>query len=312
MKKQVMIIAALMAICMTGCDTAVMSGSDSSTADTVTTIAALSTTDRMESSQTEVVTTKAAVSTSESNYSVDDLVGEWMVPDTFGMNNNSMTVQSDGTFYLRYAAGGTRIGKVRMEQVEGKSYYVFCEDDGMPYLQYACGEQPVNQLNSEQEGGMNFVRISLEDVAISKMDNMTFLIDCFVGGFMAQVDEKETVIVGEATYALLDDARLRALDSNGKIAFEKLIEQTTSGALKDEWLNVLEQAVVEQDGKAYVRTTSVYDYHIFETRDGVTITDRTETSFTATTKASNQMEGCGSAHFVFDGVEWTADSFSFE
>lgn len=30
MKKQVMIIAALMAICMTGCDTAVMSGSDSS------------------------------------------------------------------------------------------------------------------------------------------------------------------------------------------------------------------------------------------------------------------------------------------
>ena len=162
MKKHIIILTALAGICMTGCGTADISGSESLTAVIVTEpVDAYS-----DTANTDGLSEITDASEIECTYSVAELVGEWSAPDTFGMNNTTMTIQSDGTFYVKYAAGGTRTGKVSVEQVEGIDYYSFCEDSAEPWMRYACGDQPVNQLNTQQADGINFVRISLDDVVI--------------------------------------------------------------------------------------------------------------------------------------------------
>lgn len=322
MKKQMMILTVLMGICLTGCGPTAMSGSDSATTVPVTesTSASVADTTQTETSVVDILTTTTMddagkttnVSVTECQYSVADVVGEWSAPDTVGMTNTTMTIQADGTFYVRYALGGTRIGKVSVEPVDGINYYSFCADSDTPWMRYACGNQPVNQLKTEQADGINFVRISIEDVAISKMNNMTYIMAALSGARNPQADEKDALIIGEDRYELLDDEKLRAIDSNSKIAFEKLLEQTTSDALKTQWQGIFEECLLEQDGNTYIRTSRPHGYHIFETNGGVSITNQTEKSFTATTKDSNQMEGCGSAQFVFDGTDWKMVSFAFQ
>ena len=48
-------------------------------------------------------------------------------------------------------------------------WYSLCGDDNTAWISFACDKQPVNQISSGQDGGMQFVRISLEDVAAEKM-----------------------------------------------------------------------------------------------------------------------------------------------
>ena len=74
---------------------------------------------------------------------------------------------------------------------------------------------------------------------------------------------------------------------------------------------MLDYSFLEQDGQTYVRINEGHGHYIFDTGHGVTVKDQTETSFTAATNASNQMYGRGSAHFVFDGTNWTIDSYEF-
>ena len=72
-----------------------------------------------------------AESPDASLYSADDLVGEWSAPGTFGTRNNSMTVRKDGSVIMRYAIGGTRRGKVRIDKAaypDGSSGCSFLSD----------------------------------------------------------------------------------------------------------------------------------------------------------------------------------------
>ena len=274
-----------------------------------------------EAEQTTAAQTVAAQTTAPAEekcpYAVSDLAGEWSMPGTFGTRNNSMTVKADGSVILRYAAGGTRLGKLRIDKEEHPDgtagyWYSVYDDDNTAWIGFPCGTLPAEKISSGQDGEMQFVRISLEDVAVGKMNNMTFLMRSMSGGGGdLATDQNKTVTVENQTYALVNDDRF-AISSLGKIAFERLLEETASGELRTQWQKTLDASFTEQDGMTYVLVSGAHGFHIFETGNGVTITDQTETSFNAVTKDENQLDGRGYAHFVFDGTNWTIKSFEFK
>jgi hypothetical protein len=238
---------------------------------------------------------------------------------TFGTRTNSLTFRKDGTAVMRYGGGGTRSGKVRIDAEEhpdgSKSYwYSIYGDDNTAWISFACDKQPVNQINSGQDGGMQFVRISLEDVAAEKMNNLTFLMKSLSGGAVdLETNANETMTADGQTYALVTDERF-AINSLGKAAFERLVEETVTGAEYTRWKGILDESfrVSEPDGSSYILTSNAHGYQSFETGSGVTISDQTDTSFTATTNAANQIDGRGVANFVFDGINWTIESYEFQ
>lgn len=250
-------------------------------------------------------------------FSASDLTGEWAMPGTFGTRNNSIHVSADGSVILRYASGGTRRGKIqiaREDQADGTSGYLYalCDDTGTSWMRFPCTAVPADHLYSEQDGA-EYVRLSLADIAVGKMNDLTFLMSCMNGGGGdLETDRENTVTAGDqnAVYALVTDERF-SINSLGKAALERLLEETTSGDERKHWSDMLDYSFLEQDGQTYVRINEGHGHYIFDTGHGVTVKDQTETSFTAATNASNQMYGRGSAHFVFDGTNWTIDSYEF-
>jgi hypothetical protein len=94
------------------------------------------------------------------DYSPNDLAGEWVETDAF---NNILTVNDDGSFSLKYAGGGTRLGKIKVESEEQPDgsftyRYSFYEDDGTIWAGFVCPEKSFNEIYSEANGGMSFVR----------------------------------------------------------------------------------------------------------------------------------------------------------
>ena len=338
MKKQMMILtAAMIGVLFTGCGSDPVQINVNIPADTVTTAAAETTaaetaavTTVTEAAVTAAADTAAAQTAPEQTaaapaattaapaaecpYSADDLVGEWSRPGTFGNRNNTLTVRKDGSVIMRYAAGGTRFGKVRIDPEEHPDgsvsyWYAFYDNESTPWISFACGEQPVNRISSGQDGETQFVRVSLEDVAAEKMNNLTFLMKSMSGGGGdLETDLARTVTEGNETYTLVTDERF-AINSLGKIAFERLLEETVSGTEYTHWKALLDDCFRED---SYILTSGAHGFHTFETGHGVTISDQTDNSFTATTKDSNQLDGTGIAHFVFDGTNWTIESYDFQ
>ena len=328
--KMMFVTAVLMSLCLTACgeepvqinvnmqadtETAATTGittAETTAAVTETAAAADTTAAQTVSEQTTAVQTTAALK-AECPYSADDLVGEWSMPGTFGTRNNSLTVRKDGSVIMRYAGGGTRFGKIRIDAEEhpdgSKSWwYAFCDDDNAPWISFACGEQPVNRISSGQDGETQFVRVSLEDVAVEKMNNLTFLMKSMSGGGDLEMNQNEIVTDGNQTYTLVTDDRF-AISSLGKIAFERLLEETVTGNEYTHWKAVLDESFRDD---SYILTSGAHGFHTFETDHGVTITNQTDTAFTATTNDSNQLDGTGVAHFVFDGTNWTIESYEFQ
>ena len=130
------------------------------------------------------------------------------------------------------------------------------------------------------------------------------------GGGDLEIDRSRTVTAAGQTYALCTDARF-AINSLKKAAFERLLEETVSGTEQQEWKNLLDTCFYEQDGLGYVLISDAHGFQTFETGSGVTITQQTETSFTAATKDRNMIDGRGTANLVFDGTNWTIESYEF-
>ena len=255
-------------------------------------------------------------------FSASDLTGEWSMPGVFGTRNNSMHIGADGSVIMRYAAGGTRRSTVRIDKAEQSdgSYsflYALCDDSGNAWMRFPCIAVSADHLYAEQEEGTEFVRLSFGEVAVGKMDNLSFLMSCTNGGGgELEIDRETTVNAASETggpdliYALVKDERF-AINSLGKAAFERLIEETLSGEEKTRWQNMIDYSFVEQDGLLYVLISEARGSYSFDTGHGVTVTDQTDNSFRAATVDSNQMYGRGSARFVFDGINWTIESYEF-
>ena len=254
-------------------------------------------------------------------FSASDLTGEWSMPGTFGTRNNSMHVSSDGTVILRYAAGASRRGSIRVDrevQPDGSARYLYtlCDETGTAWMRFPCSQVNTDHLYAEQDG-TEYVRLTAEDIAVEKMNNLTFLMSCMSGGGGdLETDREQTVRAADETggrdrvYALVTDERF-GLSSFGKAALERLLEETTSGEASTHWQDMIDYSFIEQDGQLYVLISEGHGVYHFETGHGVTVTAQTETAFTAETKESNQMYGRGSARLVFNGTDWTIESYAF-
>ena len=303
MKKNIFIIAAaLTGLCLTACgpdsvnvnvtlsEQAVTTLTEEVVTETTVTLtettaeAAVSTAAPAEdAAQTSAAQTTAAAAAT-CPYSADDLVGEWSMPGTFGTRNNSMTVRKDGSVIMRYAAGGTRRGKLRIDKEEHPDgscswWYSVYDDDNTAWIGFACDQLPVDRIASGHDGETEFVRVSLEDVAAEKMNNLTFLMRSMSGGGGdLETDSDRTLTDDGKTFALVTDGRF-SISSLGKIAFERLLEETVSGSGYTQWKAVLDDSfrVSEPDGQTYVLVSGAHGFHTFETGHGVTISDLTDT-----------------------------------
>ena len=339
MKKSAIIFAAaLLCLCMTGCgdsadgassvaetttdtsDTTTDTTSDTTdtttdtTSDTTDTTAdtSASTTDKTSTTAAGTTTAATTAAASDSKFSVDDLVGEWTMPGTFGGENNTMTVRKDGKYIVRYAAGGTRTGQVKIEKdASGADVYQLFSDDGTAWINYPCGNLPVNEVSTTQESGLNFVRYSMEDVAANKMEAMNFMWMCTSGAGSLSIDAEQVMEADGGAYSLIQDTRF-SVNTKGKAAMEKLLEETACGTVRENMQSGLNACFREQNGAHYVQTSNAKGMYNFITDKGVKITDETDTSFTATCNMSDMVNGTGSAKFTWDGTNWVIESFEFK
>lgn len=150
-----------------------------------------------------------------------------------------------------------------------------------------------------------------EEAAVKAMQNLNKLNGWMAGGAGLQTDTEDAPIkdeqTGEVQFAKITDA-----DAPKTVAeVEELIGKTTAGTLKDNLLDCCGKAFKEQDGALYVDVQNAHGYHKFEVADGVTLSEVTEKSFTATAKGTNEVDGRGLATFVKDGDNWVIDSYEF-
>lgn len=112
-----------------------------------------------ENTEAAVIQNAAADNVSASDYSVSDLVGEWVQEDI----GNILTVNDDGSCSVKYRYGGTRYGTMKIdekEQLDGskKYMYSFYQPDDKLWAEFACSEKPFDMICSDNEGGMTFHR----------------------------------------------------------------------------------------------------------------------------------------------------------
>ena len=142
--------------------------------------------------------------------------------------------------------------------------------------------------------------------AVTLMDCMTRLWKLFAGDMT--LDESDTIEVDGTTFA-------RVIDFGffGDYNVEKLkafIDITCIDHVRDELYAEIDSKIIEKDGNLYAYNPA-RGYNIFRTEEGVTLSDITSNSFTATCNASDQMTGTGSAHFVLVNGIFLMDHYEF-
>ncbi|MBR4628358.1 MAG: hypothetical protein IKO47_11820 [Ruminococcus sp.] len=173
MKKSIVLISLISALCFTACGKDASSTQSAKSTTTAAATSAVTENVTESAATTTAVTTTAAVTTKaettkaanenavpSTDYTAADLTGEWAQVDSF---NNILTVNADGSFSLKYAGGGTRFGTVKIESEEHPDgsftyWYSFYENDGKLWTGFVCPKKPFNEIYSEDEGGMKFVR----------------------------------------------------------------------------------------------------------------------------------------------------------
>ena len=138
-------------------DTTVTTAATASESTSVTVAAGIETT------EAAVTQTAAADDVLASDYSVSDLVGEWVQEDI----GNILTVSDDGSCSVKYRYGGTRYGTMKIdekEQPDGSKKYVysFYQPDDTLWAEFACPEKPFDTIRSDNEGGITFHRNTMD------------------------------------------------------------------------------------------------------------------------------------------------------
>lgn len=182
MKKSIIAISLISALCFTACGNDVSSSDagKNSTAASTTSVTSVSTSTETAAAAeaTETVTSQlmteitteytaentTAIITEAPDYSPSDLVGEWVETTSF---HNILTVNDDGTFSLKYEGGGTRFGTIKVDSEEHTDgsftyWYSFYDNDNTLWAGFVCPEKPFDEIYSENDGGMKFVRNNSE------------------------------------------------------------------------------------------------------------------------------------------------------
>ena len=253
--------------------------------------------------------------------SFTDLVGVWYEADT--LDSRTLTVNPDGTYKLEYRGGGASYGKVMIEYEEYNdgsrlAWYNFREDDGKLWEGFPSAEPNTHltDIYAGQSGEPHFVRAvaatdtaGLEDAAVKALSDLSTIMGSMAGGSTIALDES-SVLDGQPEgkkFVKIIDNRF----GDPEEGLESWISNICTGSIRDSLVKSANEMFIAKDGALYVDISSPHGFYIFPVQDGVEISDVTDTSFTAVTRASNEMDGRCRAKFVKDGYRWLIESYEF-
>ena len=253
--------------------------------------------------------------------SFTDLVGVWYEADT--LDSRTLTVNPDGTYKLEYRGGGASYGKVMIEYEEYNdgsrlAWYNFREDDGKLWEGFpsAGPNTHLTDIYAGQSGEPHFVRAAaatdtagLEDAAVKALSDLSTIMGSMAGGSTIALDES-SVLDGQPEgkkFVKIIDNRF----GDPEEGLESWISNICTGSIRDSLVKSANEMFIAKDGALYVDISSPHGFYIFPVQDGVEISDVTDTSFTAVTRASNEIDGRCRAKFVKDGYRWLIESYEF-
>lgn len=174
-----------------------------------------------------------------------------------------------------------------------------------------------NDIYAGNSGDIHFVRGNiiysdhpeLESTAVHQMNTLTLLMGAMSGGGNIETDTA-CVLEGQPEgkqFVKVTDNRFPSPSSG----LERWINNICTGSVREMLIKTSEEMFAVKDDEYYVDISSPHGFPYFLTQDGVDISDVTDTSFTATTRAFSEMDGYGRAYFVKDDYNWLITNYEF-
>ena len=225
---------------------------------------------------------------------------------------SEMYVEKDGKLYAREAGRGSLSFDlsqgVVLSDVTDRSFTVTPNENSTLYgtgkFKFAAEDNEWKILSYEVLTGDNGETEDQSGEAVQKMDTFSDLQGLFSG--VISYDESDSIKSGDRTFYKVKD-----IPGYGDVsALKTAVNNTCTGSIREVLLNRIEDNFIEKDDTLYVWILPA-SYYRFRTEGGVSITDKTETSFTATTNESDALYGIGTAYFVLEDGNWLISDFFF-
>ena len=139
-----------------------------------------------------------------------------------------------------------------------------------------------------------------EKTAAEKMNALSIIMGSFAG--------VHNIILSDSPDAVNTDQKAKIADPR-LTSFDDIISNINYICAPELAKNLTELAktrFIKKDG-----SLDITGYPVFRLESGLTISDLTDTSFTATTVAGDEMNGYGRAYFVKSGNIWVISSYEF-
>ena len=181
-------------------------------------------------------------------------------------------------------------------------------EDGFMVYEDSLEYPPINNDPGEGSDEAVAIDINTETEAKQKMEDLSTILGAMAGGARIETDPDDP-IYGEndvVKYVRVTDPRF------GSIAdVEEFISSTCTGSLRDELIGDCRKYFTEKDGKLYVETDNARGFYIFPLDGGILICRTSNLSFSATTMDADELNGTGSADFIYEDGKWLIESYSF-
>ena len=254
---------------------------------------------------------------STSEVKIDNFAGSWKYQEANGSypvdvsarETGTVKINADGTYKFTDTDGVTETGTVYLgdETIGGTIITVLRFYDGTA-LKYTASYGPArpDELYIGNGGMIRLVREadkkSLATHAIEKMDAYTFF-DRILAGAVAHSSDPALTSNDLKYYRVTDHSLFKSLED-----IRTIISKKFTGEVEEYFLKEISARFIEKDGILYVNEGARGSLG-FNTREGAAVSDATDERFTATTIASNEIQGQCRAVFVLENGSWKMSSF---
>ena len=249
---------------------------------------------------------------------LNDFLGKWKYQESNGgypvdisaREIGTFEISADGTYKYTDIDGNTSKGEVKVgdETIGSKMFAVlrFIEGSEIKYTATCLNARP-DELYLGNSGRIRLVREadkkSLNTHAIEKMEAYSFFDSLFASG-IAHSDEEAFKKDDISYYRVTDFSLFKSIEE-----LKDIIGKKFTGEVKDYFMKECDARFAEKDNILY-ESDGRRGSLLFDTSEGVMVSDVTADKFTATTVLSNQIQGKCKAVFVLENGSWKMSSFT--
>lgn len=237
-------------------------------------------------------------------------------------SSTTQYVEKDGTLYALNGGRGSlyfdlSLG-VTLSDVTDKSFTAKTNEDsalyGIGVFKFVLEDDQwliesydfeTTEKDDSSEEEYAFSEDDMKDAAVTLMNNMTRVWKMF-SGFIT-CDESDTIEHDGRTYEKVTD--LGGFETVDML--KEFVDMTCTGSVRDDLYSSIDGSIIEKDGILYAYSPA-RGYMTFRTEDGVTLSDVTDDSFTATCNIDDEYNGKSRAHFVLVDGSFLMDDYKFE